>query len=544
MTAQDKETLVKNGKTIDTQGPTFGARHSLILWAFFALANLFALRVDMSIALVAMAKQTSTTVTTNTSLPAFGANETICEEDLVEKQLEVTPEFDWSNTMQGFVLSAFYYGYFATQIPGSLMARRLGGKNLISMALAGSAALALLTPLSARLHVGVLIAVRVLQGCLQGIVFPAVTVMFSKWVPHKERSRLVAFSFAGCQAGTVVGLISAGYICDSVGWPVVFYIEGGLGLICCAAWMLLIFDTPSQHSRITELERRYIESSVDRSLHKEPTTPWRSILTSPALYGIMAAHVANDWGCFAVMTCLPKFMKDILKFDMTQNGVLSSLPYLVTWVCNLVAGSLADCLRKPGRLRTVHVRKLMVTIGLIGPGSLLLGAAYLPGCGRVAVIVLLTIAMGFSGFTVAGHSCNHLDIAPPFAGIMFAMTNTVGTTTGFIGPAVAGALTDHDDTRQSWQTFFLISGAVYAVGGIVFVLFARGDVQPWAKVGDLDSEVIINPPLYGSIQAGPSPSDEEDEDERRGRYYLGSGDEKDVEENLRSKRDRRMSDFP
>ena len=55
--------------------------------------------------------------------------------------------------------------------------------------------------------------------------------------------------------------------------------------------------------------------------------------------------------------------------------------------------------------------------GLIGPASLLLAAAYFPGCNRVAVVALLTIATGLSGFTIAGHSVNHLDIAPAFAGL-------------------------------------------------------------------------------------------------------------------------------
>lgn len=52
----------------------------------------------------------------------------------------------------------------------------------------------------------------------------------------------------------------------------------------------------------------------------------------------------------------------------------------------------------------------------MGPAALLLAAAYLPGCGKAPVVALLTGAMGFSGFTVAGHSVNHLDIAPAFAG--------------------------------------------------------------------------------------------------------------------------------
>ena len=53
------------------------------------------------------------------------------------------------------------------QIPGGLIARRVGGKNLFAVAIAGCSVLSLLTPMSARFHVAALIALRVLQGCLQ-----------------------------------------------------------------------------------------------------------------------------------------------------------------------------------------------------------------------------------------------------------------------------------------------------------------------------------------------------------------------------------------
>lgn len=59
------------------------------------------------------------------------------------------------------------------------------------------------------------------------------------------------------------------------------------------------------------------------------------------------------------------------------------------------------------------------------------------------------------------------------------------------------------DTRHNWQTFFLISAAVYACGGLLFLLLASGDLQPWAKVKDTDRESIIPAPKYGSVQADP-----------------------------------------
>ncbi|KAK7489398.1 hypothetical protein BaRGS_00019342 [Batillaria attramentaria] len=490
---KDTDQLIRDAEKSEStgllSGPWFGTRHTLILWGFLGFTTLFIQRVNMNIALVAMAQQNAS--------GAFQDNG--------------STEFTWSNTLQGIVLSAFYYGYFTTQIPGGMLARVLGGKPLFAGSVIGCSALSLLTPLAARLDVGFLIGVRVVQGLLQGLVFPSMQVILSKWVPATERSRLVAFTYAGCQAGTVFGMLSAGYLCDvpQLGWPSVFYIGGGIGMLWAFGWLVCTHESPSRHPRITDDERRYIELSVDRPKDEELRTPWRSIFTSPALYAIAAAHFANDWGCFAVMTCLPKFMKDILRFDMSKNGFLSSMPYLVVWTFNLVAGSLADFLRKPNRLRTVYVRKLMVFIGLIGPGTLLLAAAYLPGCGRAPVVVLLTAAMGLSGFTMAGHSVNHLDIAPAFAGILFALTNSFGTTSGFIGPALAGVLTEGHDTRERWEKFFLISGAVYAVGGTIYVLFARGDIQPWAKVKSTDSEVIVPPPpQYGSIQRTPSSTED------------------------------------
>ena len=35
-------------------------------------------------------------------------------------------------------------------------------------------------------------------------------------------------------------------------------------------------------------------------------------------------------------------------------------------------------------------------------------------------------------------------------------------------------------TREEWQVAFLIAGIFNIVGGIIYLLFAKGEVQPWA----------------------------------------------------------------
>ena len=46
--------------------------------------------------------------------------------------------------------------------------------------------------------------------------------------------------------------------------------------------------------------------------------PWRHILMSPAVWAIIMAHFCNSFGYYTLMTKLPAFMKEVLKFDITS----------------------------------------------------------------------------------------------------------------------------------------------------------------------------------------------------------------------------------
>lgn len=52
-----------------------------------------------------------------------------------------------------------------------------------------TAVLTLLTPLAANGGVYVLMAVRVVEGIFEGVTFPCIHAVWSKWAPPHERSR-------------------------------------------------------------------------------------------------------------------------------------------------------------------------------------------------------------------------------------------------------------------------------------------------------------------------------------------------------------------
>jgi len=205
------------------------------------------------------------------------------------------------------------------------------------------------------------------------------------------------------------------------------------------------------------------------------------IATSRPVWACAAAHFACNWGLYTMLTCLPTYMSDVLQFDMTQNGILSALPYIATWLLMTTSGQVADWLRAPHRLHTGTVRKLFCAIGLLIPGAFLIAVGFM-GCNRIPIVIAVIISIGFSGVAMSGYGVNHLDLAPRHAGTLMGLTNTLATIPGFLGPQVVGTLTYHASTRTQWQKVFYITTAIYCFGAAVFALFGSGELQDWAVV--------------------------------------------------------------
>lgn len=52
-----------------------------------------------------------------------------------------------------------------------------------------------------------------------------------------------------------------GLICASTyGWPCVFYVYGGLGIIWCILWLIFGSDNPSKHKGISDGEKIWLEN--------------------------------------------------------------------------------------------------------------------------------------------------------------------------------------------------------------------------------------------------------------------------------------------
>ncbi|CAG7830817.1 unnamed protein product, partial [Allacma fusca] len=356
------------------------------------------------------------------------------------------PEFTWEKSTFGIVSSSYFWGYLVTQIPGGFLAAKYRANLIFGTAIAVSAALNLLVPGAARIGYGALIIVRILQGLVEGVTYPACHGIWRWWAPPLERSRLATLAFCGSYGGAVVGMPISGWLVDGVGWSAPFYFYGVAGVIWYFFWLWLAFEKPCKHPTISPQELLYIEKSigpVSSTVPNVKTTPWNAIFHSMPVYAIIVANFCRSWTFYLLLLSQPTYFREEFKFSVALGGTLAALPHLLMTMIVPMGGILADHLRRNNILTTTQVRKIF-NCGGFGMEAifLLLVAAAKDNTGLA--ILSLTLAVGFSGFAISGFNVNHLDIAPRYAGILMGISNGVGTLSGLMCPIFVEMVTKNE----------------------------------------------------------------------------------------------------
>ncbi|XP_072125414.1 vesicular glutamate transporter 3 [Mobula birostris] len=392
------------------------------------------------------------------------------------------PQFNWNPEIVGLIHGSFFWGYIVTQIPGGFIANSFAANRVFGIAIFLTSTLNMLIPSAARTHFGCVLFVRILQGLVEGVTYPACHGLWSMWAPPLERSRLATISFCGSYAGAVVAMPLAGLLVQYKGWSSVFYVYGMFGMIWYIFWLLLAYQSPAKHPTITSEERTYIESSIGErasliNTSQKFRTPWLKFFTSMPVYAIIVANFCRSWTFYLLLISQPAYFEEVFGFPISKVGMLSAVPHMVMTIVVPIGGQIADFLRSRNILSTTSVRKIMNCGGFGMEATLLLIVGYSQT--REVAISFLVLAVGFSGFAISGFNVNHLDIAPRYASILMGISNGVGTLSGMICPLIVGAMTIHK-TRQEWQNVFLIASVVHFSGVIFYGVFASGEKQDWA----------------------------------------------------------------
>ncbi|KAI3731800.1 hypothetical protein L1987_62989 [Smallanthus sonchifolius] len=390
-----------------------------------------------------------------------------------------------SQSSKGTILSAFYYGYALSQVPGGWAAQKIGGRRVLLLSFILWSLTCALVPLDPN-RVIILITARLLVGVSQGFIFPSIHTVLAQWVPPHERSRSVSLTTSGMYLGAAMGMLLLPSLVKLKGPQSVFLAEAALGGMWSLLWFKFASDPPrSQHPKAAasgfgESLLPVKDGQSQRTKTDKSQIPWLRIFLSLPIWAIVANNFTFHYALYVLMNWLPTYFELGLKSSLQEMGSSKMVPYLNMFIFSNIGGVIADHMITKRIMSVTKTRKVLNTIGFLVSSVALIAIPYFRT--PDGVVLCSSLALGFLALGRAGFAVNHMDIAPRYAGIVMGVSNTAGTLAGIIGVGLTGQLleaskaTDSDlSSPDSWRTVFFIPGFLCILSSVVFLLFSTGE---------------------------------------------------------------------
>nr|CAH0105935.1 unnamed protein product [Daphnia galeata] len=482
----------------------FGScRLTITLMCTVASFNSLLMTINLGMVIVCMNKghgdsnNTETEVSNCTANPEFQI-QSACGVNTTEDQ-----DVRWDKTAQGMLLSATFYGVVSMQLLTGWLCDKFGKTKLIMIC--GSTILCVTSVLSPLIieYAGVpfFFAARVVKGACMCCMVSPVLPLLRRWTTSKEQGLLVGLAFAGAGLANAATYPMAGLMCNYSGWRSIFYYTGGCGILWSVAAFFLIYDKPGQHPRVSVKEKQYLLSTQeqDSSKRTKKVIPWSKILLSIPVWSVVTTNFFFFAATKGTVINLPLFIRDVLDFSVTENGIFSAMPSMVALIIHFIIGPLFDCVRAKQIFSVTVVRKIFHVIGTLFPAILMFTVSQLSPDQKYIIIGLITIGYALCEVTwMGGFSFAFMDMAPDYVGIIQGINNTIGLMPGFIVPVVISNLTP-GGTSQEWSYVFLMFGGLYSVACLIFLLTGSSELQSWGKAKDATKEGEIDKSLEKMI---------------------------------------------
>ncbi|MCO5562332.1 hypothetical protein L7F22_015958 [Adiantum nelumboides] len=398
--------------------------------------------------------------------------------------------------VKGYILSAFFYGYVLSQVPGGWAAQRMGARPVLLVSFLLWSVVCALTPTpdadSPPLASFLLALARFMIGVAQGLVFPCIHTLLAQWVPPHQRSRAVSLTTSGMYLGAALGMLALPPLLHLAGPRSVYICLALLGMAWAFFWFTLSSDPPrSELAKASAAgfgmpsahELLPMTTSGKDGVKKKSMAdniPWKSIMTSLPVWAIVVNNFTFHYALYVLMNWLPTYFNEGLGVSLESLGVSKTVPYLNMFIFSNVGGVIADHLIVGKIMSVSATRKFLNTGGFVAAAMALFMMTRVRS--SIGAILLSSICLGLCALARAGFAVNHMDIAPRYAGIVMGVSNTAGTLAGIVGVGLTGLILEAAKAKnlelsdpQSWTLVFATPGILCMISVFIFLVFASGE---------------------------------------------------------------------
>ncbi|MFG1964706.1 MFS transporter [Nonomuraea sp. NPDC049028] len=329
-------------------------------------------------------------------------------------------EFALTKTEQGALITVFALVYLLCQIPGGLLADRVGARRLLVVSLALWSAFTALTGLAWGL--GALLVIRALFGVGQGIFPGASFKALSERTTPARRATAAGTMLAATQLGAGLAPLVVAPLLLAFGWRPTFWVTAAVGaLIGLLLWALLPPPLPAELNGSGDLTR--------------PAPPPASVLRAPAVWKFAALFCATNMLGYGMITWVPSYLLEARGVSLLNTGLYAAIPGLVMTVTIILGGWLFD--------RYFHDRGRLFVIPLLLCTAVLL-VLMLRAETAAGFTLFQTLAMAVAGLSMMGILGMPVRALPPAViGSGMGVVNVGGQVAGVLAPVLMGWLVDH-----------------------------------------------------------------------------------------------------
>ncbi len=366
----------------------------------------------------------------------------------------LAPAFGLNNSQAGLISGTVLGGYMAGVPFLGALTDRVDARRVYAVAALVAASGALGFCFLASGFWSALLCQALIGVGLAGTYIPGMKALTDR-VEGPWQSRGAAIYGATFGAGTAGSLILCGAIAGAFGWRSAFMV-GSVGPLLAGA--LIVFalkpSTPRPAARRALLDFRPV---------------WRNAAVRPYLF----ATAAHSWELHGTRAWLVAFLTFAAGLQDGAAGVPGSVALTAALI--ILLGPIASVSGNEFALRFGRAR--MMTIGAAGSAILSCAIGFLAGSPWTGLLAFAVVHMYFVGIDAGTMTAGMVNAAEPaHRGTTMALYSLLGFGTGFISPAVFGAVLDlagGRGERIAWGLAFASLGVVALLGVIPARMLAQ-----------------------------------------------------------------------
>jgi len=371
-------------------------------------------------------------------------------------------EFNLSPTMQGLILSSFFWSYALLQVPGGWLLDRFGPRKVITGALVGWGIFQAVIGLATG---GVsLILSRIGLGVMEAPVSPSGAKLSSTWLTQSERGRGAVIMDSGSPLGVAIGgIIVAHLILWFDSWRVTFIVVGVFTMLLgFVAWRVLR-DRPAEHPSVQQQEVEYIAAGNRISATGiDESVPTKGLgISWLTMIAIMVGRASWGMVYWGLLTWGPSYLAQAQGLQLASIGNSTFLIFIMGTAGCLFSGFFVDYLVKKGVSHNVALKSLLSLSGIVG---LLTLYALSTITNPVIAVGLLSVAAFFMMFGSLYWSFPAILAPKDRVGMVGGLMNMANSCAGILVPIMVGVILQATGSYESVLVYFAICAGCYTLG--------------------------------------------------------------------------------